>query len=174
MKKAIYFIGAACILLGLSLISPQVSGGATKDALPAIFVIIELEGTPAVQVQLLSVKGIADEHEIIENKLNEKGGISIQKVPGRFKISDISIRKLPAPAANDPLYQWRRGVVDGKITRRNGSIVFYDARQQEVARYKFYNAWPSQWKGMVFDSFSAQGPFFEEFVLTVERVERVR
>lgn len=64
-------------------------------------------------------------------------------------------------------------MTEGKLTsfRKNGAIVFLDANMKEVARYNFYNAWPSQWKGITLDG---QFPFAEEIVLTLEKIERVR
>jgi phage tail-like protein len=176
MKKMMYL----ALALGLVVLTAQIfspprgEAAATKtDVVASVSVWIEIEGTPAIPpIPLLAVKGIGDEHEVIESKIaGAKVEMPPQKIPGRFKISDITIRKTPGPLANETLYQWRRTAVDGKVARRNGSFIFTNAQGQEIIRYKFYNAWPSQWKGMAQEG---QGVVFEEFVLAVERLERVK
>jgi phage tail-like protein len=175
MKRATYFIMAALILLGAQFFSPSPGEGAAtgtkEDPLLTGAVAIELDGKG---IYLFSVSGIGDETEVVERQGADKTGIIVvAKTPGRLKISDIVIKKIIAPAANDPLYLWRKSVTDGKIIKKNGAILFFDAKLREVARYNFYNAWPRQWKGVTFDG-QGQSSLAEEIVLTVDKVERIR
>ena len=180
MERTTYCIMAALILWSVQFFSPLPGEGAApadfvkKDPFPTMTVMIEVDGKAVAYAA--AIKGVGDENEVLEMK--SAGDPLIRKIPGRLKISDIVIKKYATPVANDFLYQWRRSIVGGggmesKLTsfRKNGAIVFLDGSMKEVARYNFYNAWPSQWKGMGMD---VQSPLPEEIVLTVERIERIR
>jgi phage tail-like protein len=52
------------------------------------------------------------------------------------------------------LYNWHRDAVNGKVQRRNGSIVLLDRQGQERMRWNFVNAWPAKWDG---PDFNAEG-----------------
>ena len=58
--------------------------------------------------------------------------------------------------------------------RYNGAIMYLDVAMKPIARYNFFNACPSPWKGITTDGQSSQLPLTEEFVLIVERIERVQ
>ena len=45
------------------------------------------------------------------------------------------------------LWDWRQTVIDGNVSRRNGSIVLIDDQGGEKARWNFVNSWPSKWTG---------------------------
>jgi len=67
---------------------------------------------------------------------------------------------------------WRQDVVNGTVTRRTGSVVLYDlANQTEVARWNFYNAWPSKWDGPALNA-KGNDIAIETLVLAVERLTR--
>lgn len=174
MKKATFLVLSVLIILGARFFSPSPGEGAADtrrevDVIASVTVWIELDGKLTA---LLAISGIGDENEVVEHKITgPRGENLIQKIPGRVKISNIVIKKYVTPPANDLLYLWRRGVVDGRIIRKNGAIVFLDANMKEVARYNFYNAWPSQWKGI---TLGGQSPFAEEIMLSVDKIERVR
>ena len=175
MKRVTYFIMGALILLSAQFFFPSPGEGAAVARQEVILsggVVIELDGKGTY---LIAVSGIGDETEVIEFKsaVDKTGTFVVSKTPGRHKISDIVIKKMVTPPANDPLYLWRRSVLDGKIIRKNGAIVFFDASMKEVARYNFYNAWPKQWKGITFDG-QGQSSLAEEIVLAVEKIEHIR
>jgi phage tail-like protein len=175
MKRVTYFIIAAFIILGAQIFSPPSWGGAAVEQSPRAGTAIAVDLGPVGSFYVLSVKGIGDESEIVEYKaVQEKGVQVVQRVPGRYRLSEIVMKKFIEPPGKDLLYKWRRTVVDGKVARYNGGIVFMDATMKPVARYNFYNAWPSQWKGIALDGSSPQTGLYEEFVLTVERIERVQ
>ena len=97
--------------------------------------------------------GIESETEIIEFKeATEQGRMIIRKVPGAMKWSDITLdRRIDTSKA---LWDWRKQVIDGDVdaARRNGSIIAYDSKGAEVARWNFEAGWPSKWKGADFDA----------------------
>ena len=71
------------------------------------------------------------------------------------------------------LWEWRREVETGDVdsARRNGSIVLYDSKSEEVARWNFFQGWPSKWKGASLDA-GTDDIALEEVTITHEGVER--
>ena len=97
--------------------------------------------------------GIESETEIIEYKeATSKGRMVIRKVPGAMKWGDITLdRRIDTSLA---LWEWRKLVIEGDVdkARRHGSVVAYDSKGGEVARWNFESGWPSKWKGADFDA----------------------
>ena len=131
---------------------------------------VELDGVDIGAFKEAS--GVESETEIIEYKeVTEKGKMIIRKVPGAMKWADITLKK--RIDASSHLWEWRQEVELGEIdkARRNGSIVLYDSKQQEVARWNFEAGWPSKWKGADLDAGEDQVAV-EEITITHERLER--
>jgi phage tail-like protein len=75
-----------------------------------------------------------------------------RKLPGVVKYSNISLKW--GSSDDHDLWDWRKQAMDGKVTRKNGSIVLLDDTGAEKARWNFVNGWPSKWTG---PSFNATG-----------------
>lgn len=72
-------------------------------------------------------------------------GLSVQKLPGLVQQSTITLR---GGITDDAvLWDWRKTVMDGKVERKNGSIVLLDEAGEERLRWNFVDAWPSKWTG---------------------------
>lgn len=129
--------------------------------------MIEIEGI--VQASFTECSGLEDTTEVIEVR---QGGDSttVYKLPGKTSYGDITLKW--GATASTELMDWRQDVINGTVTRRHGSVVLYDlANTTEVARWNFYNAWPSKWDG---PALSAKGNdiAIETLVLAVERLTR--
>ena len=48
---------------------------------------------------------------------------------------------------SDVLWQWQRDVVEGRVIRRNGSIVLMNGAGEEKWRWNFTDAYPVKWNG---------------------------
>ncbi|MFW6599999.1 phage tail protein [Propionibacteriaceae bacterium Y2011] len=116
--------------------------------------------------------GIESETEVIEYKEATKDGrMIIRKVPGAMKWGDITLdRRTDSSLA---LWEWRKQVIDGDVdsARRNGSIVAYDSKSAEVARWNFEAGWPSKWSGADFDA-GANEVATESVTITHEGIVR--
>jgi phage tail-like protein len=116
--------------------------------------------------------GIESETETIEYKEATKDGqMIIRKVPGAMKWGDITLeRRIDSSLA---LWQWRKQIIDGDVdgARRNGSIVAYDSKGNEVARWNFEAGWVSKWKGADFDA-GANDVATESVTITHEGIVR--
>jgi phage tail-like protein len=140
------------------------------DALTTFSFHVELDGVDLGAFKEAS--GVESETEVIEYKEATEGGkMVIRKVPGAMKWSDITLkRRIDATAA---LWEWRKEVEEGDIdkARRTGSIVLYDSRNTEVARWNFRDGWPSKWKGADLNA-GDDGVAVEEITITHEGLER--
>lgn len=100
-----------------------------------------------------------------------EGGMTkaVLKLPGLTKYTNITLKW--GITDNRNLYNWYKDVVDGKIQRKNGSIIVLDLEGTEKIRWNFFEAWPTK-----FDhpDFTAKGNdiAIETLELAVERIER--
>lgn len=95
--------------------------------------------------------------------------LTTRKLPGLVKYSNITLKW---GITNDAeLWDWRKLVMDGKIERKNGSIVLMDDTGEEQLRWNFREGWPSKWSG---PSFNATGNevAVENLEITHEGVEK--
>ena len=144
----------------------------TDELYGSFHFLLEIQGvvsdTKIIVGGFKSVSGMDSETEIVEFKQgNDK---VVRKKPGRTTYANIVLER--GYTATDDLWQWRKNIEDGKIDRRSGSVIILDQDgQTEVARYNFYEGWPSKWyvPDMSADS-SAMA--IEKLEIAVEKVER--
>ncbi len=78
--------------------------------------------------------------------------LTTRNLPGLVKYSHITLKwGITDDAA---LWDWRQKAMDGKVERKNGSIVLLDDTGDEKLRWNFHDAWPTKWTG---PSFNATG-----------------
>lgn len=131
---------------------------------------LEMDGIGVAQWKEAS--GVESETETIEHKeATKEGKMIIRKVPGAMKWSDITLKK--GIDARRDLWDWRKQVEDGDIdsARRNGSVVLYDSKHTEVARWNFVAGWPSKWKGADLNA-GEDAIAVEEITITHEGLSR--
>jgi|SRR3954451_23409860 phage tail-like protein len=149
------------------------------DPLVASNFWLELDGA---LVSLLSeVSGLDLEIEVVEMKQTSQNGVYAGfKAMGQVKMAgELTIKRMaPLDIDNDPLWKWFNDLREkGMVTksradkRKNGSVVVYDASNAEVARWNFFNAWPSKISS---DSFSATSTeaVSETITLVMEKLVR--
>jgi phage tail-like protein len=131
-------LGLAGTLYSFAQQGPPPGKGLTPADAPTVELI--LEGEPFNG--FTGVSGLVSETEVLE--FLEAGG-GIVKTPGVTRYSDITLER--SPAGIDALWVWRLEVIDGVLTRRNGTIIIKNSEGAEVQRWNFHNAWPSKWEG---------------------------
>ena len=111
--------------------------------------LVEIDGN--TRAAFHEVSGFDSTIDVIEHR---EGGdnTTVRKLPGMTKHSNIVLKW--GLADDTDLYNWHRDAVNGKVQRRNGSIVLLDRQGQERMRWNFVNAWPSKWDG---PDFNAEG-----------------
>ena len=45
------------------------------------------------------------------------------------------------------LWDWRKKTTDGKVERKNGSVILLNDAGEEKLRWNFVNGWPTKWNG---------------------------
>jgi phage tail-like protein len=76
----------------------------------------------------------------------------VRKLSGLNKFSPITLKR--GITDSDELWRWRQQALDGKIERKNGSIILRDAAGDEKLRWNFHAAWCSKWTGPSLNSTS--------------------
>jgi phage tail-like protein len=107
---------------------------------------LEVEGIN--EASFREASGFETSNDVIENRESGPDGKQfISKQPGNLKWGDITLKR--GMTDSKALYEWRKLVIDGKHkqARKNGSVIFYDAENGEIARFNFVRGWPSKWKG---------------------------
>lgn len=110
----------------------------------ATYFTVEIEGIMASKFN--RCEGLEAETYIYEV---EEGGLNnnTHKFFGRTRYPNIILEN--GVTSNNDLYNWFRSTVlsDKKVERKNGSIVMFNARGQEIKRWDFYRAIPCRWVG---------------------------
>ena len=104
--------------------------------------------------------------------VDDKGRSVIHKIPGDLTWDDITLRR--GITDDTALWDWRQKVIEGKVedARANGSVIMYNASNEEMARFNFFNGWPSGWKGPDVNA-EDQAIAIEEITIAHEGLERV-
>ena len=129
--------------------------------------IVELSGVTVGRFK--AVDGLDSETEVIEYQDGEDR--ILRKRPGRTKYSNVVLKRGYADKEMEKLWQWRLKVVEGKVERKSGSVILQADEGTEIARYNFFEAWPSKWKGFTLDG-KGTDVNVEEVELAVEKIER--
>jgi phage tail-like protein len=90
-----------------------------------------------------TVEGLEFEHEVIA--YCDGDNQTTQFRPGRQKQGRIKI--IRDFSATKEFIEWRKTVVDGKVSRKSLSIVMLADDGTEAIRYNFYECWPTKYIG---------------------------
>src|SRR5918911_115523 len=130
--------------------------------------LVEIDGI--VRAFFSECTGFGSNIEVVEYR---EGGepITVRKLPGKISYTDITL-KWGTTDDSMELYNWHKTVLDGKIERKNGSIIVLDDTGQKKVRWNFFNAWPSKYDA---PDFNAKGNDVAIDTLTISyaRLERV-
>lgn len=141
------------------------------DPLVGFHFMLDVQGE--VKGLFTEVGGLGSETEVVEHKVSRDGIDFVQKIPGRLKWGDITLKR--GITAEMDMWTWRAKVEKGDIVgaRKNGSIIMLDQALTPVAQWDFTNAWPSKLSGPQLQSDSnAFG--VEELTLVHEGIVRIK
>ena len=129
--------------------------------------LVEIDGIERARFQ--EVTGLDATIDVIEYR---EGGENTtpRKLPGMTKYSNLVLKW--GMTDDTALYEWHYEAVIGNVVRRNGSIILLDRDGAEVARWNFFNAWPTKYDA---SDLNAEGNdvVVESLELAHERVVRV-
>jgi phage tail-like protein len=101
-----------------------------------------------------------------------QGGVSqeLHHLPGPLEVSPITLRY--GLTDSRELWQWFMSTVEGKVERKNVSIVLLGSDgASEVMRWNLINAWPSEWRGAQLDAMGHEAAI-EYLTLVCDKLER--
>ena len=129
--------------------------------------LVEIDGI--VQAGFSECNGFGSNLEVIEYR---EGGDSttVRKLPGKTAYTDI-VLKWGLTSSRD-LYDWHLQAIQGRISRRNGSIIILDDTGQEAVRWNFFNAWPSKFDPVDLNA-KGNDVALDSLTVSCERLERV-
>ena len=145
---------------------------AEMDPLVSAWFGIEFQGQ--VKGAFRECTGLGSENEVVEYKASgEKGAFVIKKVPGRMKWNNVTLKRGITDSMD--MWKWRELVEEGKMSdaRKNGSIVMFSAKGEEIARWEFVNAWPCKISGPSANA-TANEVGIEELEITHEGYKRTK
>lgn len=103
---------------------------------------VEIEGI--AEAFFRECSGLEAEIEVLAY---EQGGVNdhVEKLPGRIKFPNVVLKR--GVTDSKTLWEWFSKGVQGKIERKNVSIILYDSKGSEVKRWSFERAYPTKWSG---------------------------
>lgn len=121
--------------------------GDRKDPYRAFNFLVELEGI--TRAGFREASGLDTSADAVEYR---EGGeaITARKLPGLVKYSNITLKW--GISDDHELWDWHYKVLQGKVERKNGSIILLDETGAEKVRWNFRNAWPTKWSGPTFNA----------------------
>ncbi|HET6211414.1 MAG TPA: phage tail protein [Micromonosporaceae bacterium] len=79
----------------------------------------------------------------------------VRAIPGRVTYAAVTLRY--GLTASTELWDWLMTAVEGRVSRRNVSVVMLDSSGvAEVLRWNLINAWPQEWYGAPLDAMSRE------------------
>jgi phage tail-like protein len=128
--------------------------------------LVEIQGI--TQAGFTDCSGFGASNDPIEYR--EGGHVtSPRKLPGMTKYTNITLKW--GLTDSRELYDWFRDVVNGKIERKNGSIIVRDLDGTPKVRWNFYNAWPTKFDHPDFSA-KSNDVAIDTLELVVEMIER--
>ncbi len=103
-------------------------------------------------------------------RYQEGGGHIVHQIPGPVTVEPVTLEY--GLTTSTELWTWFMTGVQGKIERRNVSILMLDPDDiTEVLRWDLINAWPSEWRGAPLDAL-AREIAIESMTLVCESLQR--
>lgn len=122
------------------------AGTISDDPLIVFNFGLEIDGV--LEGYFSECSGIGSEHDIVEKQLVDKEGHSfVMKAPGLLKYNDVTLKR--GITGDMAIWEWRAEAERGdlKAMRKNCSVIMYNRKFEEVAKWHFYSAWPSKVSG---------------------------
>jgi len=123
--------------------------GDRKDPFRSYNFLVEIDGIARAGFRECS--GLDSTQDPVEYREGNEPPTA-RKLPGLVKHSNISLKRGVTDDAQ--LWEWRKQAIDGKVQRKNGSIILMDESGAEKVRWNFREGWPTKWTG---PSFNATG-----------------
>lgn len=124
--------------------------GSRKDPYRGFNFRIEIDGI--TRGGFREASGLDSSQDPVEYREGSEKPLTARKLPGLNKYSNISLKWGISDDAD--LWKWRKTAIDGKVERKNGSIILMNEAGEEKLRWNFHDAWPTKWTGPSFNATS--------------------
>lgn len=118
-----------------------------SDPVPSFSFAIKIQD--AILGWFTECSSLTMEREVVTQP---EGGVNDyeHQLPGPVKYSNITLKH---GLADNALWNWfQAGLYDGKVERRNVSIILYHPDRSEARRWEMTNVYPVRWEGSDFKS----------------------
>lgn len=116
-----------------------------ENAFPTSRFYIEIDGIN--KAVFTEAEGLQIEVDVTEYEEGGNNGF-VHRLPGRVRVSNLTLKR--GLVQSNQLYKWQTEIAQGKVTRRNVSVVMYDPAGTEVIRWNLIKAYPVRWIGPAF------------------------
>lgn len=140
--------------------------GNRKDPYRAYNFLVEIDGITRAGFRECS--GLDTSQDPIDYREGNEP-LTTRRLPGLVKYTNISLKW--GTTDDTDLWAWRKQAMDGKVERKNGSIVLMDDTGTEVSRWNFFEGWPTKWTGPSFNATSSEISI-ETLEIVHERIEK--
>jgi phage tail-like protein len=100
---------------------------------------VEIDGI--TQAGFSEVTGYDQTSDVIEYREGDEIATA-RKLPGLAKWGEVNLKY--GLTDSKELWNWRQEIINGKVTRKNVSVVVFDGEGNEKVRWRFTRAWPSK------------------------------
>lgn len=123
--------------------------GKRNDPFSSFNFLVEIDGI--TRAAFRDCSGIDSSQQASDYR---EGGepLRVRKIPGLNTYSNINLKR--GVTLDAELWEWRKKAADGRVERKNLSIILLDDKGEEQIRWNFVDAWPTKWAG---PSFNATG-----------------
>jgi phage tail-like protein len=140
--------------------------GDRKDPLGSSHFVVEIDGIGRAGFQACS--GLNSDTAPVTYREGDEPD-TVRKLPGLATYTNITLKW--GTSDDTDLWKWRQKVVDGKIERKNLSVVLMDSAGTEKVRWNVSHAWPITWTGPSLDA-GTSAVAIEQLVIAHEGVKR--
>ncbi len=123
--------------------------GNRKDPYKAYNFLVEIDSITRAGFRECS--GLDSIQDPIEYREGNEKFLTVRKLTGLVKYSNISL-KYGITSDDEDIWNWRTKAVDGKVERRDVSIVLLNDEGTEKRRWNLREAWPTKWTGASFNA----------------------
>lgn len=142
------------------------SNGKRKDPYSAYNFLVEIDGITAGG--FTDVSGLTIETTVDRKMFGGENDIEYKFITGT-KYTDLTLKH--GLTDLDILWSWYEEVINGRITRKNGTIYLRDHSGQTVMGWDFLRAFPIKWEGPAFNA-SSNTVAAETLVLTYQELKK--
>jgi phage tail-like protein len=104
--------------------------------------VVEIDGISVAA--FCEVSGLVSETEVIQYRAGNDFN-TVRKLPGLTKYANIVLKR--GITQDNQLWDWRKAIEQGRVERRDGSIVLLDDERQPVRRWHFSQGWITKYDG---------------------------